>query len=137
MRGNLNLKAALLSCLLLVVLLFVWQAATLPSGPAAAPQATMTPAEIEYQKLLGKGPQQVKASGFPTPLEMGATAWKHLSNPFYDNGPNDKGIAIQLGYSLGRVGLGFLLACIVAIPLGLRSACRRCCTRRSIRSSRC
>ena len=49
---------------------------------------------------------------------MGATAWKHLSNPFYDNGPNDKGIAIQLAYSLGRVALGFLLACLVAVPLG-------------------
>jgi nitrate/nitrite transport system permease protein len=49
---------------------------------------------------------------------MGETVWKHLSNPVYDNGPNDKGILIQLGHSLGRVGLGFLLACCVAIPLG-------------------
>ena len=36
----------------------------------------------------------------------------------YDNGMNDKCILIQLGHSLARVGLGFFLACIVAIPLG-------------------
>jgi nitrate/nitrite transport system permease protein len=41
-----------------------------------------------------------------------------LTNPFYDNGPNDKGIAIQLAHSLGRVALGFGLAMLVAIPLG-------------------
>jgi nitrate/nitrite transport system permease protein len=49
---------------------------------------------------------------------MGQTAVKQLSNPFYDNGPNDKGIAIQLGHSLLRVGLGFLIAALVAVPLG-------------------
>ena len=38
--------------------------------------------------------------------------------PFYDNGPNDKGLGIQLGYSIARVGLGYFLAVIVAIPLG-------------------
>ncbi len=35
-----------------------------------------------------------------------------------DNGPNDKGIGIQLAHSLGRVGLGFALAVLVALPLG-------------------
>jgi nitrate/nitrite transport system permease protein len=74
---------------------------------------------LEYAKLMGKAvdaPQ--KSSGFPTPAQMGATFVKQLSDPFYDNGPNDKGIAIQLAHSLGRVGLGFLLACLVAVPLG-------------------
>ena len=41
-----------------------------------------------------------------------------LSDPFYDNGPNDKGIGIQLGYSVGRVALGFGAAALLAIPLG-------------------
>ncbi len=49
---------------------------------------------------------------------MGTTVAKHLASPFYDNGPNDKGIALQLAYSLGRVGLGFVLAALVAMPLG-------------------
>ncbi len=44
--------------------------------------------------------------------------WEHLKRPFYDNGPNDKGLGIQLGYSIARVGLGYLIAVLVAIPLG-------------------
>jgi nitrate/nitrite transport system permease protein len=67
--------------------------------------------------MMGKDPG-AKASGFPTPMQMGQTFVQQLSDPFYDKGPNDKGIAIQLGYSLARVGLGFLLAVLVAIPLG-------------------
>ena len=123
MRTSLNLKAALLSLLLLAVFLGIWQVATMATmatAPVAA-QPTLTPEQIEYQKMLGKNPEpggQAKASGFPTPADMGATAWRQLSNPFYDNGPNDKGIAIQLAHSLGRVALGFGLAMLVAIPLG-------------------
>jgi nitrate/nitrite transport system permease protein len=49
---------------------------------------------------------------------MGTTFYDNLSRPFYDNGPNDKGIGIQLYFSLGRVGLGFLLAMLIALPLG-------------------
>jgi nitrate/nitrite transport system permease protein len=50
--------------------------------------------------------------------QMGQTMVHHLSQPFYDNGPNDKGIGLQLAYSLARVALGFGIACLVAIPLG-------------------
>jgi nitrate/nitrite transport system permease protein len=60
----------------------------------------------------------VEKSGFPTLAKMGETFYQQLSHPFYDNGPNDKGIGIQLAYSLARVGLGFLLAMLVAIPFG-------------------
>jgi nitrate/nitrite transport system permease protein len=113
-----RLKAALLSLLLFAVFLAVWQVATMSAGGAAPSQAGLSAEQIEYQKMLGNDPGQSKSAGFPTPAEMGAAAWKHLSNPFYDNGPNDKGIAIQLAWSLGRVALGFLLACLVAVPLG-------------------
>ncbi|MEO8022547.1 nitrate ABC transporter permease [Polaromonas sp.] len=114
---TLNFKATLVSVLLLLVFLAAWQLATLPAtGGAAGPAVSAE--QAEYLKMLGKDPGTAKAGGFPTPLQMGQTAWKHLSDPFYDKGPNDKGVAIQLGYSLARVGLGFLLACVVAIPLG-------------------
>lgn len=116
MAKSLNFKAALVSLLLLVVLVGVWYAATLQG--AATGTAGMTAEQIEYQKMLGKDPGAAKTGGFPTPGQMGSTIWKHLSDPVYDNGPNDKGILIQLGHSLGRVGLGFLLACLVAVPLG-------------------
>jgi nitrate/nitrite transport system permease protein len=49
---------------------------------------------------------------------MAQTLWDKLSDPFYDNGPNDKGIGIQLAYSIARVLAGFFMAAAVAIPLG-------------------
>jgi len=104
-----GLRAAILSLLLLAVLLGIWHVATLQKAQPAG-------AMDEYATLMGKG--AVKTTGFPTPAQMGATALKQLSDPFYDKGPNDKGIGIQLGYSLGRVALGFSLAALVAIPLG-------------------
>jgi nitrate/nitrite transport system permease protein len=103
-------KAALLSALILGVVLLVWHIATLPK--AASTQAVDT----EYAKLMGL--DKAKSEGMPTLAQLGATIWKQVSNPFYDAGPNDKGIGIQLGYSLARVGLGFSLAALLAIPLG-------------------
>ena len=92
-----RLKAALLSLLVFLLLLAVWQLATQPvagSGPAAS---TLTPEQIEYMKMLGKDPGGAtqKSAGFPTPAQMGGTIVAQLRDPFYDNGPNDKGIAIQ------------------------------------------
>jgi len=110
-------KAALLSLLILLLLLGIWYVATATSV-AAGPAAGLTAEQIEYARMMGKEVGSSKSGGFPTLGQMGGTIWGHLANPFYDNGPNDKGIAIQLGYSLGRVGLGFALACLVAIPLG-------------------
>ena len=127
MNATLNtqgFKAGMLSALLLLLILGVWHIATTgPATPAAAPAVTMTAEQIEYAKLMGKDPTAGAApaaakSGFPTLSQMGAVIVKHASEPFYDNGPNDKGVGLQLGYSLGRVALGFGLAALVAIPLG-------------------
>lgn len=114
---TLGFRAGLVSALVLALFLGAWHLATLSSG-APAQAAGLSAEQIEYQKMLGKEPGSAKAVGFPTLTQMGQTIVKHASHPFYDNGPNDKGIAIQLGHSLARVGLGFLLACLVAIPLG-------------------
>jgi nitrate/nitrite transport system permease protein len=61
------------------------------------------------------------ASGaeLPGPLATLKVLWHLVSNPFYDNGPNDKGIAIQLGSSLFRVFIGFSLGSVVAVPIGI------------------
>jgi nitrate/nitrite transport system permease protein len=119
---SLGLRAGLLSALILLVLLAIWHVATLSSAPAVQAAPALTPEQIEYAKLMGKDPAAGGTpgakSGFPTLAQMGQTIVRHLSQPFYDNGPNDKGIAVQLGYSLARVGLGYLLAALVAIPLG-------------------
>jgi nitrate/nitrite transport system permease protein len=115
--NTLTVRAGLLSALILCVLLGIWHLAT--TGPSiGGPSAGMTAEQIEYAKMMGQDPGASKSGGFPTLSQMGATVWRHLADPFYDNGPNDKGIAIQLGHSLGRVALGFGLACLVAIPLG-------------------
>jgi nitrate/nitrite transport system permease protein len=115
---SLNAKAAVLSVLLFLTFMGIWYAATQTSAVSGGAGPALSAEQIEYQKMMGKDPASKKATGFPTLGQMGAAIGKQLADPFYDNGPNDKGIAIQLGHSLGRVGLGFLLASLVAIPFG-------------------
>lgn len=64
------------------------------------------------------GKAEEATTGFPSPAQVWSEAEEQLFNPFYDKGPNDKGIGIQLYYSLARVLSGFLLAVLVAVPLG-------------------
>ena len=109
MPTSIALRAALLSALLLGCFLLVWHIATLPKEIA-------TVADTEYAKLMGGGGP--KSTGLPTPMQIGEAMIKHGSDPFYDNGPNDKGIGIQVAFSLARVTAGFLLAAAVALPLG-------------------
>ncbi len=65
----------------------------------------------------------------PMPWTAAMTFWDLVSNPFYDNGPNDKGIGLQLFYSFKRVFIGFSIGSMIAVPLGvllgLSSAARR------------
>jgi hypothetical protein len=64
------------------------------------------------------GAAESASTGFPTPGAVGREILRQMSDPFYDKGPNDKGILLQLTYSLGRVAMGFGLAMLVAFPLG-------------------
>ncbi len=105
-----GVRSAVLSALILVLFLAAWQIAT--QGTGATQQ--MDP---EYAKLMGVTATQGK-SAMPGPLDIGAKLMEHLRSPFYDKGPNDKGIGLQILYSLARVAGGYLLAVIVAIPLG-------------------
>ncbi|WP_299310657.1 nitrate ABC transporter permease [uncultured Halomonas sp.] len=113
MDKTLKLRAGLLSCLLLLVLVGIWHAAT--QATASGGGEALDP---EYAMLMGLSAESERSSGFPTPGEFASSALGHLASPFYDNGPNDKGIGIQLAHSLWRVAAGFLLAMAVAIPLG-------------------
>jgi nitrate/nitrite transport system permease protein len=61
----------------------------------------------EYEMLMGGADQEARV---PPPSDVIGLAVQELSNPFYDAGPNDKGIGIQLGYSIYRVLTGFGLA---------------------------
>ena len=106
-----SLRSLVLSVLILVVLLLAWHIATIPTMGSQV-------VDEEYAKLVGAQAATGQKSAFPTPLDVGKKLVEQLSDPFYDRGPNDKGIGIQLAWSISRVGLGFLLAAIVAIPLG-------------------
>lgn len=109
MNGTLsqNGKAALLSLLILVIGLLAWE--------AAIPAQQVTGELTEYELLMGAASPR---AGVPAPSQVAAKAWEQLSNPFYDAGPNDKGIGIQLAYSIWRVMAGYGLAAALAIPLG-------------------
>jgi nitrate/nitrite transport system permease protein len=58
------------------------------------------------------------APDLPSPVHTWNEAVEIFAEPFYDYGPNDKGIGHQVVYSLGRVMAGFALAVLVAIPVG-------------------
>src|SRR5512138_1241513 len=62
---------------------------------------------------------QPAGRGIPGPMAVAVTAGHMLAHPFYDNGPNDKGIGLQLAASLGRLALGYLVASAVAIMVGV------------------
>lgn len=62
--------------------------------------------------------QKSVAPELPTPMTTAKQAVEMFSAPFYDYGPNDKGIGWQILYSLGRVLSGFALAVLVGIPVG-------------------
>jgi nitrate/nitrite transport system permease protein len=58
-------------------------------------------------------------SNLPSPIKVFQETWILIANPFYDNGGTDKGLGLQISASLGRVAIGFSLAAIVGIALGI------------------
>src|SRR5215813_1660428 len=58
------------------------------------------------------------SQSLPGPFATLKVLGRMLADPFYDNGPNDKGIGIQLISSIWRVFAGFALGSLVAIPVG-------------------
>ena len=110
MGSSLNLRAGLVSLVIFVLFIGAWQLGIGGKGSVAD-------VDPEYAKLLGQSATTGK-SAMPGPADVAGTIWGHLKDPFYVRGTNDKGIGIQLAYSLGRVALGYVLALIVALPLG-------------------
>ncbi|MBO6756119.1 MAG: nitrate ABC transporter permease [Roseibium sp.] len=103
----LRLRSIILSVAILALTLTLWEL----SIPSQKDAGELT----EYELLTGGGAPK---AGIPPPSEVLSKAWEQLSDPFYDAGPNDKGIGIQIGYSLYRVLTGYFLAAAIAIPLG-------------------
>lgn len=105
--SSLRIKSLLLTMIILAVLLGIWE--------LVVKTPERTEALSEYELLIGGADQEARV---PPPSKVLALAITEIGNPFYDAGPNDKGIGIQLGYSLYRVLTGFFLALIIAIPVG-------------------
>ncbi|MBU6191114.1 MAG: ABC transporter permease subunit, partial [Betaproteobacteria bacterium] len=106
-----RIRALIVSLLILACFVGAWHIATTPTAGSVK-------VDEEYAKLVGAAAATGQKSTFPTPADFVRTIGGHLANPFYDNGPNDKGLGIQLAYSVARVAAGFALAALVAIPLG-------------------
>ncbi len=62
---------------------------------------------------------QIFSSVMPSASKTIVDFWGWISDPFFDNGPNDKGIGWHLLASLQRVLTGFGLGSLIAIPLGV------------------
>jgi nitrate/nitrite transport system permease protein len=87
----------------------------------AAVAETVLPPFMTILLLLGvwevlcSGPD----SALPPPSQVVTDTWGLIVSPFYDNGGNDKGMAWQILASLKRVVLGYSLAVVAGIALGV------------------
>lgn len=59
------------------------------------------------------------ASKMPGPVKVIEQTWRLILDPFYDNGGTDKGLGLQILISLERVALGYSIAAVVGIALGV------------------
>jgi len=58
-------------------------------------------------------------SALPAPTKLVADSWELIAHPFYDRGGLDKGLAWHILASLQRVALGYVLAAVAGIALGV------------------
>ena len=86
-----NLRATLIFLLTLGLFLLFWELAANLSDGRGMPPASLTLKEL----------------------------WWWVTNPFFDNGPNDLGIGWNLLISLRRVAIGYIFASVIAVPLGV------------------
>lgn len=86
--------------------------------PVAQGVLSLVGAAVLLVAIWGAGAWYL-AGDLPGPYDTMDTFWRLISNPFYDAGPNDKGIGLQLAASLQRVFIGFALGSAIAIPLGI------------------
>lgn len=112
-----HLKGFVLSLILALALLSSWQylteSNTIQSHDISAENR-------EYEILMGHTQAtQQPDHNFPSPRQFALESWQELKAPFHNTSTNDRGIGWQLGASLYRVIIGYGLAVLVAVPLGL------------------
>ncbi|SDY88957.1 nitrate/nitrite transport system permease protein [Jannaschia faecimaris] len=98
--------------LLAVLFVAIWHVLTL------APVQEMSEVDREYALLAGKSAEATTASVIPGPGATLVRAVELAGGALDRSNPNDVGILWHMIYSLGRVMLGFVIAAVVAVPLG-------------------
>ena len=90
-----------------------------PMAAAAAtrlvPPLVMLAVLIAIWQLAAGSP----TSALPSPTKLVADSWELIAHPFYDRGGLDKGLFWHIFASLQRVALGYLLAAVAGIALGV------------------
>jgi bicarbonate transport system permease protein len=61
----------------------------------------------------------IPGATLPSPVRVVQETWLLILYPFYDKGGTDKGLALQVFESLKRVAVGYSLAAIVGIGVGI------------------
>lgn len=118
-------QAKILSVLILVVLLGGWQYATSRAAfdPTGKTEEELMLLEFNGDIVMNDAKDYVfneeKTSGVPGPLMVGKKIVEELSHPFHKNGTNDHGIGHLIFYTVSRFSVGFLLASVVAIFVGV------------------
>jgi nitrate/nitrite transport system permease protein len=106
-----------------------------PASPSAPPSALQVRAVTSYKyftnhilpplvvmglltviwELLCSRP----GAALPAPSQVVTDTWELITQPFFDNGGNDVGLAWQILASLERVAYGYLLAVVAGVSLGV------------------
>ena len=91
------------------------------SAVARRAAASMLPLAASLATLLGLWQLLCSQPGatLPPPSAVVADTWELIRDPFFDRGGVDKGLFWHLAASLQRVALGFSLAAIAGIGLGV------------------
>lgn len=78
------------------------------------PLITLAVLLLLWQVLCGQG-----GSSLPPPTKVLKDTWELIRDPFFNNGGTDVGLFWQILASLKRVGIGFSLAAVSGIALGV------------------
>lgn len=58
-------------------------------------------------------------ANLPGPIQVISETWDLIIDPFFDNGGTDKGLFWQLTASLSRVAVGYTLAAVIGVGVGI------------------
>jgi len=84
------------------------------AGALLPPLITIAALLLLWQILCGQ-----EGSSLPPPTKVVKDTWELIRDPFFDNGGTDVGLFWQILASLKRVAIGFSLAAVSGIALGV------------------